>query len=471
MTAIVLTAASVAAAMHGSVVRGDTSRTFAGVSIDSRTLMPGDLFIAIKGERFDGEQFVDKAIAAGAAGVVVAQAPGPSGGAVVEGTALGPAVIEVEDTTVALQSLARTIRRESGTKVVAITGSAGKTTTKEVTSEFLSLRYRVMRNRGNFNNHIGLPLSIIELTERPEIAVVELGMNHTGEIATLVDIAEPEVRVWTNVGEAHLGFFASIDAIADAKAEIFEGAGASTLLVANADDQRIAARLPRFNGRVVTFGIERRADVRASDIVDRGVDGMRARVTTPRGDATIETPLVGRSNLANILAATAVAVEFDVPLAAVTERARGLQPAAHRGDVVRLASGITVIDDSYNANPTATIRALDVLSSASATRRVAVLGEMLELGDHSVALHENVGRVAARVNLDLLVTVGGAPASALADAALAAGLSRAAVKHFATSDEAAAFVVSMLRRGDVALVKGSRGIRTDRIVERLRERG
>src|SRR5262249_47883413 len=202
------------------------------------------------------------------------------------------AVIEVDDTTVALQSLARTIRRASAAKVVAITGSAGKTTTKDVTSELLATRYRVIRNRGNLNNHIGLPLSLIELTQRPEIAVVELGMNHAGEISTLVGVAEPDVRVWTNVGEAHLGFFASVDAIADAKAEIFEGASASTVLVANADDDRIVARLGGFRGRTVTFGIDHSADVRATNVEDRGIDGTLARVTTPRGAIGLETPLV-----------------------------------------------------------------------------------------------------------------------------------------------------------------------------------
>ena len=246
-----------------------------------------------------------------------------------------------------------------------------------MTSEFLERRYRVVRNRGNFNNHIGLPLSLIELRQRPEIAVVELGMNHPGEISTLVRVAEPEVRVWTNVGEAHLGFFASLDAIADAKAEIFEGADASTLLVANADEERIAARLGSFRGRVVTFGIDRDADVRATEVVDGGIEGTSARVTTPRGRIDVTTPLIGRVNLANILAATAVALEFDVPLSDVARMAARLQPASHRGEVVRLASGITVVDDSYNANPTATKRALEVLKSAKATRRIAVVGEML----------------------------------------------------------------------------------------------
>jgi UDP-N-acetylmuramoyl-tripeptide--D-alanyl-D-alanine ligase len=235
VTEIRLIAAWVSAQMGGAIVAGDKVREFGDVSIDTRTLKTGDLFIAIRGDRFDGAEFAAAAIDAGAAGVVVPRgwtagtgerrarrrdASGRSANLSGERAV----VIEVDDTTVALQALAHAIRREAGTKVVAITGSAGKTTTKEVTSEFLGKRYRVVRNRGNFNNHIGLPLSLIELRQRPEIAVVELGMNHAGEISTLVRVAEPEVRVWTNVGEAHLGFFASLDAIADAKAEIFEGA-------------------------------------------------------------------------------------------------------------------------------------------------------------------------------------------------------------------------------------------------------
>jgi UDP-N-acetylmuramoyl-tripeptide--D-alanyl-D-alanine ligase len=356
--------------------------------------------------------------------------------------------------------------------VVAITGSAGKTTTKEVTGEFLAARYTVVRNRGNLNNHIGLPLSLVALRDRPDVAVVELGMNHAGEISTLVSVAEPEVRVWTNVGEAHLGFFASVDAIADAKAEIFEGATASTLLVANANDDRIRERVPRFGGRVVTFGIECDATVRATRVADRGIDGMTARITTPRGDVELSTPLVGRGNLANVLAATAVAIEFDVPLSIISDRARWLRPAAHRGEVVRLTNGVTVIDDSYNANPTATARALDVLAGASAAgRRIAILGEMLELGDHTSRLHEDVGRQVARMGIDVLLTVGSTPALSMAEAAVAAGLASESVRHFPESEEAADAAAALARPGDLILVKGSRGIRTDRIVERLKADG
>ncbi len=461
-----LTGAWVASATGGTIVAGDPARVFSGVSIDTRTLTAGALYIGIRGERFDGALFSGAAIAAGAAGVMVSRGAAPLERA-------DAVVIVVDDTTVALQALGRAVRRESGATVVAITGSAGKTTTKEITAEFLAERYRVMRNRGNFNNHIGLPLSLTELSARPEMAVVELGMNHAGEIRTLVGVAEPDVRVWTNVGEAHLGYFSSLDAIADAKAEILEDAAASTLLVANADDPRIAARTAAFAGRVVTFGIDMAADVRATGVVDRGIDGTRARVTTRSGGVELTTPLVGRSNLANVLAAAAVATELGIPLEAIAARAAGLQPAAHRGEVVRLRGGVTVIDDSYNANPTATRRALDVLGgSTGMSRRVAVLGEMLELGDGSPALHEEVGRAAAAAHVDLLLTVGGAPAAALAEAAVTSGVSRDRVRHFATSDEAADAAVSLVKAGDLVLVKGSRGVRTDRVVDRLKaERG
>jgi UDP-N-acetylmuramoyl-tripeptide--D-alanyl-D-alanine ligase len=476
MTDIRLTARSVAEAIAGDIVSGDPARELAGVSIDTRTLGAGELYVAIRGERFNGADFVAAALDAGAAGVVLPRGRGRDAAASV-GTANrapslrytgAPVVIEVDDPIGALQALGHQVRRESGTKVVAITGSAGKTTTKEVTAEFLATRYRVIRNRGNLNNHIGLPLSLIALRQRPEIAVVELGMNHAGEISTLVRIAEPEVRVWTNVGEAHLGFFGSVDDIADAKAEIFEGATVSTTLVANADDERIVTRAGAFAGRVLTFGIERPADVRASAIVDRGVDGTSARITTPRGAFDVATPLVGRGNLANLLAATAVAVEFDVALEAIAERARQLRPAAHRGQVVRLSSGVTVIDDSYNANPTATRQALDVLAAErTASRRLAVLGEMLELGDSAATLHAEVGRAVARGRIDLLYAVGGGPASTLARAAVEAGMRADAVRYFTTSDEAAGAVAAAVRSGDLVLVKGSRGVRTDRVVARL----
>jgi len=352
---------------------------------------------------------------------------------------------------------------------VAITGSAGKTTTKEVAAEFLAARYRVFRNQGNLNNHIGLPLSLFELRTKPDVAVVELGMNHPGEIRTLVGIAEPDVRVWTNVGDAHLGFFASADAIADAKAEILEQAGPNDTLIANANDPRITARIGAFAGRVMTFGIEVDADVQAVDVTTRGLEGTGARVRTPAGELRIDTPLLGLGNLANVLAAAAVAVHFEVPLAEIARRAAALKPPYHRGELLRLPGGITLIDDSYNSSPSALKRALETVAAATGSaRKAAVLGEMLELGAHSERLHEECGRAAATAGLDFLITVGGAPAQTMGRAAVSAGMPSHAVLHVGTSDEAAELALGRFRPGDLVLVKGSRGIGTDVVVDRLK---
>ena len=445
---------------------GDPQAAIARWSIDSRTIAPGDLFVAIQGERFDGHDFVAAALAAGAAGVLVTRTP-----ALTQAGAGGPAplVIAVEDTTRALQDAAREVRRRSGAKVVAITGSAGKTTTKELAAEFLAAKYTVYRNKGNFNNHIGLPLSLLELGARPDVAVVELGMNHAGEIRTLVGIAEPEVRVWTNVGDAHMGFFASPDAIADAKAEILEAARPGDVLVAGYDDARIRGRMQAFRGRTVTFGVSDHADVSASLIDHRGLEGMAATVRTPHGTARLETPLLGTGNLLNLLAATAVATELGVPMTAVAERAPRLRPAAHRGELLRLPGGVTLIDDSYNSSPAALKRALETMRNATGSaRKIAILGEMLELGEHAVRLHEECGWTAADSGLDLLIAIGGPAAMRLAEAAKTGGMLPGTVAHVATSADAADLAQRKVRPGDLVLVKGSRGIRTDLVVERLK---
>jgi UDP-N-acetylmuramoyl-tripeptide--D-alanyl-D-alanine ligase len=357
--------------------------------------------------------------------------------------------------------------------VVAITGSAGKTTTKELTAGALEPTFTVVKNKGNLNNHIGLPLSMMQLRREPDVAVFELGMNHAGEIRTLVGIAEPEVRVWTNVGDAHLGFFASSDAIADAKAEILEGANASTLLVCSADDSRITSRRGSFPGRTVTFGEAEHANVRATAIEDRGLDGTRATVVTGEGHAVFETPLLGRANLANVLAATAVATACGVPLEVVRDRVARVGPADRRGMVRRLRDGVVVIDDSYNSSPAALSQALRTLAAERSARgRVAVLGEMLELGEHAVPLHEESGRQAARAGVRSLFVIGGEPARHLARAAVDAGMPPAAVHYLPGSEAAAPEVNAAIEPGDVVLVKGSRGIRCDVVVDRLvRERG
>jgi UDP-N-acetylmuramoyl-tripeptide--D-alanyl-D-alanine ligase len=452
-----LTLGWVAQATGGRLVGGEAGRVVGEVVTDSRTLAPGDLFVALRGPRFDGHDFVAAALERGAAGAIVdAKASTVAG------------IIEVGDTLEALQDLAHAVRVTAGTRVVAITGSAGKTTTKEAIAELLSTRARVVKNTGNLNNHIGLPLSLMQLRTLPDVAVMELGMNHAGEISTLVAIAAPDVRVWTNVGDAHLGFFASADAIADAKAEILELATKDTVLVANADDPRVMARARGFAGRTLTFGTGDRATVRAHDVEDLGIDGMRAQLTTPVGERRLAIQLLGRGNLSNVLAATAVALNEGVPLDDVVTAAARLRPADRRGAVRRLRGGITIIDDSYNSSPAALRKALEVVAHArSQTRTVAIIGEMLELGDHADALHRECGRAAADAGVDLLIAVGGAPARALAQAARDAGMAAAAVSYVESSDEAATLAAGAVRPGDLVLVKGSRGTRTDRVVDRL----
>lgn len=445
--------------MNGRLVTGDADRYVTGFSIDSRTLASGDLFFAIVARR-DGHDFAGAASRRRAAGIVVSQP-------VALGDDNESFVVDVPDTTKALQDLARYVRRESGAKVVAITGSAGKTTTKDTIAEFIGAKYRVVKNTGNLNNHLGLPLSLLELRHGADVAVMELGMNHAGEIRTLVGVATPEVRVWTNVGEAHIGHFGSTSAIADAKGEILEGATDDTLLVANADDPLVMARVPAFAGRTVTFGTSERADVRAVDIEDLGLDGSRARLLTAAGERQLAVPLLGRGHLMNVLGATASALELGVDLDAIVSAAARLKPSSKRGAILKLPKGVTVIDDSYNSSPSALQRSLEVIARSWATRRIAVIGEMLELGDLSTPLHQECGGAAATSRLWRLVTIGGDPARALGEAAIDAGMPRQSVIHFDSSIEAAPAVSSMVTSGDVVLVKGSRGTRTDLVVERL----
>jgi UDP-N-acetylmuramoyl-tripeptide--D-alanyl-D-alanine ligase len=460
-----LTAQWIAEACGGRLVAGSPSTVVDGFSSDTRTIAAGDLFVALRGERFDGNQFVAAALDRGAVGALVDRsAAWPHG-------APGLAIV-ADDTLVALQRLATAIRTHSGCRVVAVTGSAGKTTTKEATAELLSSRYTVFRNKGNLNNHIGLPLSLLELRRRPDVAVVELGMNHPGEIRALVQIARPDVRVWINVGDAHLGFFGSPDAIADAKAEILEAARPGDVVVANADDARVMARVARFAGEVITFGMEagaNQASVRARAIRDLGTEGIRATLVTDEGERDLSIPLVGRGNLANVLAAAAVATHLGVTIDEIVSRAATLRPARHRGEIVRLPNGVTLIDDSYNSSPSALRRALDVLARSEASRKAAVLGEMLELGAHAVSLHESCGATAARVGLAWLIAVGGEPAAALARAAADHGMASDDVLHVASSSEAADAALARVLRGDLILIKGSRGIGTDRVVDRLTE--
>jgi len=463
---VVLSAGYVAEAVNGRLMSGDPARVFATVSTDSRALLvpevcAGALFIALAGPNFDGHTFVADLVARHVGGVLTAHPVSASG---------PTAIIQVTDTLDALQRLATAVRRASGARVVAITGSAGKTTTKEMTADLLAAKFRVFRNLGNLNNHIGLPLSLLELRHGADMAVVELGMNHAGELRTLVGIADPDVRVWTNVGDAHIGHFGSRAAIADAKAEILDGASAASVLIANADDPMIAARVGGFPGRTITFGEDDGADVRATQIEDRGFDGTSAIVSIAGVAHTVHVPLPGRVNLMNALAAMAVAADAGVPVVDMLPRLAALTPVSRRGEVTALTSGARLVDDSYNASPAALLFALDALAATPAKRRVAMLGEMRELGDLTATLHVACGRAAALAGVDELVVVGGPAADGLAKGARAAGLVADRIHRFADSAAAAERAPSLVGAGDLVLVKGSRGTRMDVVADRLKGR-
>lgn len=456
--AFALTAGMVAQAT-GGLLSGPAEQAFGSVSIDSRTLATGALFVAIKGERFDGHAFVRDAAARGASGVLVSSP--------IERPA-DAAVIQVADTVIALQHLGHVVRRRSGARVVAITGSAGKTTTKEIAATLIAVRHSVVRNVGNLNNHIGLPLSLLELRHGAEVAVMELGMNHAGEIRTLVGIAEPDVRVWLNVGDAHIGHFGSREAIAAAKAEILDGAGPATVVVASADDPLVMRHVTGSAGRVITFGEAPLATVRAARFDSRGFAGTAVDVETPAGPLVLTVPLAGRGHVMNVLAGIATALVFDVPISAIAPAVAALEPVARRGTITTLAGGASLVNDSYNASPTAVRSMLEALGATPvAGRRIAVLGEMLELGEAAYALHEECGRAAVASHVDELVAIGGPAAGGYVDGAVAAGLPRQRVHRFVDSASAAEAVAALVRSGDFVLVKGSRGIRTDVVADRL----
>ncbi|HEY7303679.1 MAG TPA: UDP-N-acetylmuramoyl-tripeptide--D-alanyl-D-alanine ligase [Bryobacteraceae bacterium] len=415
-----------------------------GWSIDSRTLNKGDLFFAIKGERSDGHTFVESAFERGAAGAVVSE----------EATHAGP-LLRVPDTLQALQTLAQWARRQWARPVVAVTGSAGKTSTKEIIAACLGVRFRTGKTTGNLNNHLGLPLTLLRLPEDAEVAVVEIGMNHSGEIRHLAAIAEPQIGVITNVGYAHVEFFDSIDGVAAAKRELVEALPQNGVAILNADDERVFRFREAHRGRSITYGLCPHADIRAENLeLHAGgavftVDGVR-----------FETALAGRHSISNILAGLAVATAFHVPLSELTPVVAGLLTGKMRGE--RYAwRGATVLDDSYNSNPEAARSMLDVLRDEPARRRIAVLGEMLELGHMAERLHRELGAYAAQSGVDVLVGVRGA-SRLMVEEAQKAGLAGNAALFFEDPEPAGDFLREFVRPGDAILFKGSRGTHVER---------
>jgi UDP-N-acetylmuramoyl-tripeptide--D-alanyl-D-alanine ligase len=433
---------------------GVPARPLSGVSIDSRTLSVGQVFFAIHGPRFDGHAFLHDAMARGAAAAVVHHdAASPE----------GLPLVRVPDTTRALADLARHLRRAASLPVVVITGSAGKTTTKEMTAALLAARGSVLKTEGNLNNQYGLPLTLLRLDAEHAFAVLELGMSAPGELRALSKIAEPDVAVITNVGPAHLEFFASVDAIAAAKAEIFEGLRPGGLAVLNGDDPRLRRIGEGLRQRVVWFGRDRRNEVAAEN--GQGTPfGMRFDLRLAGRTVEVALPLAGPHFLMDFLAAAAVAHAEGVSPEAIATVATTLRAVRHRGDVRRLAQGLTLIDDCYNSSPDALDAALVALSLAGPRRRVAILGDMLELGPAGLALHRAAGKRVAET-ADLLLAVG-TLAPGFLEGARSAGMTDASLRSFPDAAAAAA-VVELLAPGDAVLVKGSRGVHLESVVEAI----
>jgi UDP-N-acetylmuramoyl-tripeptide--D-alanyl-D-alanine ligase len=443
----------------------DPMARLAGVSIDSRTVGGGQLFVAIRGPRFDGHTFVAAALEAGAAAAIVSNERLAGYPEAIRGKVLG-----VPDTLAALQELARAVRRSWGRRIAAVTGSVGKTTTKEILAALLGAKFRVLRSEGNLNNEYGLPLTLLRLDPADEAAVLELGMNHAGELRRLAEIAEPEVGIVTRVAPVHLEFFSSVDEIALAKRELIEGLhGSDTVAVLNADDPRVARFAEVARGRVLTFGIDTPAQFRAERIEDRGAEGSAFDFIFPGGSTRLSLPLPGRHSVENSLGALAAASVWGVGADEAAVVFPRLLPGEMRGRLLRFEPGFAVISDTYNSNPVALAAMIELLvQTPGYRRRILAAGEMLELGPSSERLHRESGRLAGTKKLDWVIGVQG-QASKLVAGAVEAGVGAGNARFFRTSSDAAAFLSDLVQPGDLLLVKGSRGVKMERVVEALRE--
>ena len=429
-----------------------------GYSIDSRSIAPGELFFAVKGERLDGHDYVNAAREKGAVGCVVRRDQ-------LHSFPSKARLLAVDDTLVGLQTLATAVRLLWGRPLVGVTGSAGKTTTKEAIAHVLSARFGVLKSEGNFNNHFGLPLMLLKLQPEHDVAVIEMGMSHAGEIRALAKIAQPEIGVVTNVAPVHLEFFDSLAGIARAKYELVECLPAGGTAVLNADDEYVSQFGRDFKGRVLLYGTKAAADVRVENAQSCGAEGSRFDVVTDNGRESARLPLVGEHNILNALAAVSVALARGMKLAEAVAALATLKPADQRGQVLQFGN-ITVINDCYNSNPKALNAMIDALAAMQAARRILIAGEMLELGPAGEPMHRAAGRHAAEKKVDVLLGVRGL-ARAMVDGANQAGLR---AEFVATPEEAGEWLIREARDGDVVLLKASRGVKLEKALETWKAR-
>jgi UDP-N-acetylmuramoyl-tripeptide--D-alanyl-D-alanine ligase len=447
-------------------------------AIDSRDVKAGDVFFALsqpdyKNNGFNGDfddatVFVPSAFETGASACVVRRDRFEEHRDIL--ASYEDRLIFVDDAIKALQDLAHGVYLQWNKPVVAVTGSAGKTTAKELTAHVLaSSGKKVLRNIKNYNNGLGHPLTVLNLAadDTYDVAVLEMGMSTPmNEIARLCRITPPDVAVELNVLPVHVEHLGSIENVAKAKAELVEGMKDGGIAILNADDSRVMAMSELARGTVVTYAIDSRADVRASDIAFENFGNTRFVLTTPEGSARTEFPLNGRHNILNALAAAAVGHAFGMSAVEISKSLASVTPPPQRGEILRFAKGFTVINDSYNSNPTALLSMVQTLvdGSANAKRRIVVAGEMLELGENAHAIHRQTGETIAAMKVDMLIGVRGLGED-LVSGAETQGMSNA---RFAADSEAAGeMLVSEIREGDIVLVKGSRGVRTEKVIERL----
>lgn len=450
-----MTIEQIISATRGRPAAGSTAGAVCGVSTDSRSLRRGELFIALKGEHFDGHDFLCGAVRGGAAAVVISR--GDVADRLVDFD--GP-VIMAADTMQALGDLAAWYRSQLKGRVVGITGSCGKTTVKEMLGQTLSRRLRGHYPESSFNNQIGLPLTILRAEPDDDYLVLELGTNHPGEIAALTALARPDIGVVTCVGLTHLEGLGSVEGVAHEKENLIRGLAPGGVAVLNADDPHVAAMAEVARVRIVTFGLDE-ADIVAAN-VENTPGGMSFVLN---GRSLVQLPVPGRHNVYNALACAAVCREFGIDDETVASALSQFRPALHRLVQHKLAGGGSVIDDCYNANPTSMQAALAVLEFQPVQgRRVLVAGDMLELGGETVALHRQIGQAVAKSSVDVLVTVGRQSQQTSLAAAARPRLER---HHFDNSAAAAEAVAEFIRPGDTVLVKGSRSMRMENVVEAL----
>jgi UDP-N-acetylmuramoyl-tripeptide--D-alanyl-D-alanine ligase len=460
-----LTFQQLAGMIGGTVVQGGdvVSST---VVIDSREVKPDSVFFAIKGERLDGHTFLAKALET-ARGAVVSEVPAD--------LPADKGIIRVDDTTCALQNLARSIRERYDFLLIGITGSAGKTTTKEMIATLIGTERRTWKSWGNFNNQIGAPLCLDNVPDDTQVVVSEMGMNHAGEIAQIAGLMRPNIGVYTNIAPVHIEFFGTIEGIAAAKRELLENLAPNGTVIVNNDNVHVVNISRDFNGPKVTYGIDHDAQYRARDIHERGLLGTRFTLVAEDATRELELLLPGRHNLDNLLAAIATARAAGISWEGIERGVAEVKPAYHRGVIVPLANGATVYDDTYNSNPYALARTLELMTQADVRgRRIAVIGDMLELGEQELQFHRDAGKGIPK-SIDAVLAVARVGQSdsrsrALLEGAREAGFADDALHHFADAEAAGEFLKTFLREGDLVLIKGSRGVGLDKAVAMLESR-